>query len=198
MAMKRLAWLSLLATLAGAASACANGTSPSGAAGEKPSAGANSASVEKAPVAPAQQKPLGTPQPTLPVGTVVLETPPRAPITLKVEVASTDAQRQTGMMFRESMAEDEGMLFVFPTERHNSFWMHNTLIPLDMFFIDADWNVVGIVEQATPQTDDPRNVPRMSQYVLEVKGGFARRHGLSASTPPNTQLRFTPPPENKP
>jgi uncharacterized membrane protein (UPF0127 family) len=141
---------------------------------------------------------LGTPQPTLPIGTVVLETAPRAPITLKVEVASTDAQRQMGLMFRESMGEDEGMLFLFPTERHNSFWMHNTLIPLDMFFVDADWNVVGIVEQATPQTDDPRNVPRMSQYVLEVNGGFAKRHGLSSSTAPNTQLRFTPPPENKP
>jgi uncharacterized membrane protein (UPF0127 family) len=146
---------------------------------------------------PAQPKKLGTPQPTLPIGTVVLETPPRAPLTLKVEVASTDAQRQMGLMFRESLGEDEGMLFLFPTERHNSFWMHNTLIPLDMFFVDADWNVVGIVEQATPQTDDPRNVPLMSQYVLELTGGFAKRHGISASTP-NTQLRFTPPPENQP
>jgi uncharacterized membrane protein (UPF0127 family) len=102
-----------------------------------------------------------------------------------------------GLMFRESLGEDEGMLFLFPTERHNSCWMHNTLIPLDMFFVDADWNVVGIVEQATPQTDDPRNVPLMSQYVLELTGGFAKRHGISASTP-NTQLRFTPPPENQP
>jgi uncharacterized membrane protein (UPF0127 family) len=198
--MKRLPRLSLLAALAWTASACANGTSPSGAAGEKPGAGATSASAAKAPAAPdspAQPKKLGTAQPKLPVGTVLLETPPRAPISLKVEVASSDAQRQMGLMFRESMGEDEGMLFLFPTERHNSFWMHNTLIPLDMFFVDADWNVVGIVEQATPQTDDPRNVPLMSQYVLEVNGGFAKRHGISASTP-NTQLRFTPPPENKP
>lgn len=199
--MKRLPPLCLLAALACTASACANGASPSGAAAEKPGAGSPSAAKDTNKPAtdkPAQAKKLGTPQPTLPIGTVVLETPPRAPITLKVEVASTDAQRQAGLMFRESMGEDEGMLFLFPTERHNSFWMHNTLIPLDMFFVDADWKVVGIVEQATPLTDDPRNVPRMSQYVLEVNGGFAKRHGLGSSAEPNTQLRFTPPPETKP
>jgi uncharacterized membrane protein (UPF0127 family) len=192
--MNRLPLVSMLAALACSPGACASGASPSGAAGEKPAA---SSTNTAAPQAPAQAKKLGTPQPTLPIGTVVLETPPRASITLKVEVAGTDAQRQMGLMFRESLGEDEGMLFLFPTERHNSFWMHNTLIPLDMFFVDADWNVVGIVEQATPQTDDPRNVPLMSQYVLEVNGGFAKRHGISASTP-NTQLRFTPPPENQP
>jgi uncharacterized protein len=200
--MNRVPSLCLLAALVGSPAACANGASPSGAAGEKPAA---SAAREGHSVAPdqaaqpqaAQAKKLGTPQPTLPIGTVLLEIPPRAPIALKVEVASTDAQRQMGLMFRESMGEDEGMLFLFPTERHNSFWMHNTLIPLDMFFVDSDWNVVGIVEQATPQTDDPRNVPRMSQYVLELNGGFAKRHGINASTP-NTQLRFTPPPENRP
>jgi uncharacterized protein len=150
---------------------------------------AQAASKPAESAAPA--KPLGTPQPKLPTGTLVLEAAPREPFTLKVEVASTDATRQTGMMFRESMAEDEGMLFVFSTERHNSFWMHNTLLPLDMFFIDSDWKVVGVVEQATPQTDDPRNVPKMSQYVLEVNGGFAARHGFG----PDTQVRFTPPPE---
>ena len=139
---------------------------------------------------PPSPKQLGTPQPTLPIGTVVLETPPRAPITLKVEVASTDAQRQVGMMFREQLGEEEGMLFIFPTERRNSFWMHNTLIPLDMLFIDSEWKVVGIVERAAPQTDDPRGVPKMSQYVLEVNGGFASRHGLST----DTVVRFTPPP----
>lgn len=199
--MKRLPPLCLLAALALPASACANGASPSGAAAEKPGAGSPSATHDSTKIAadkPVQAKKLGTPQPTLPIGTVVLETPPRAPITLKVEVASTDAQRQAGLMFRESMGDDEGMLFLFPTERHNSFWMHNTLIPLDMFFVDSDWKVVGIVENATPMTDDPRNVPRMSQYVLEVNGGFAKRHGLSSSAEPNTQLRFTPPPETKP
>lgn len=137
--------------------------------------------------APAQQ---GAAQPKLPTGKVVLETAPRQAIELTVEVASTDATRQLGLMFREELKEDEGMLFIFPTERRNSFWMRNTLIPLDMLFIDSEWKVVGIVERAQPQTDDPRGVPRMSQYVLEVPGGFAERHGLST----DTVVRFTPPP----
>ena len=116
---------------------------------------------------------------------------PRAPLTVEVEVAATDAQRQMGLMFREQMGELEGMLFIFPTERHNSFWMRNTLLPLDMFFIDSDWNVVGVVENAEPLTESPRAVDGMSQYVLEVNAGFAKRHGFGAGE----KLRFVAPGE---
>jgi uncharacterized protein len=139
--------------------------------------------------APQKPRPSGTPQPTLAIGTVELSVAPREPLKLKVEVARTDEQRQQGLMFRERLGDDEGMLFVFPTERYNSFWMHNTLIPLDMYFIDSEWNVVGVVEQATPLTDDPRQVPKMSQYVLEVRGGFARAHGLGEGA----KVKFVPP-----
>jgi uncharacterized membrane protein (UPF0127 family) len=118
-----------------------------------------------------------------------LEQAPRAPRKLRVEVAAEDKQRQTGLMFREHMGDDEGMLFAFPTERYNNFWMHNTLIPLDMFFIDSDWTVVGVVENATPLTDDPRGVDKMSRYVLEVNAGFAARHGFG----PGAKVRFVPP-----
>jgi uncharacterized protein len=59
-----------------------------------------------------------------------------------------------------------------------------------MIFIDSEWKVVGIVERAEPLTDDPRGVQKMSQYVLEVNGGFAAQHGLST----DTVVRFTPPP----
>jgi uncharacterized protein len=89
------------------------------------------------------------------------------------------------------MGDDEGMLFVFPDERRNSFWMHNTLIPLDMFFIDSSWNVVGVVQNAVPLTDSPRQVERRSRYVLEVNAGFAARHGYGAGQ----KLRFVPPGE---
>jgi uncharacterized protein len=185
--------LSTLATLTACNGASTGRVSDPAAKGATPPPASEAAPAVSAVSAKAAKK-LGTPQPKLPVGTIVLETPPRAPLTLQVEVASTDAQRQTGMMFREQMADDEGMLFVFPTERVNSFWMHNTLIPLDMLFIDSEWTVVGIVEQATPLTDDPRGVAKMSQYVLEVNGGFAARHGLGL----NTQVRFTPPPGTNP
>lgn len=170
---------------------------PSACKGAGTGGASENATAQTLPEAAARSTPRpvrGTPQPKLPIGEVVLETAPRAPLTLKVEVASTDAQRQMGLMFRESLGEDEGMLFLFPTERHNSFWMHNTLIPLDMLFIDSEWKVVGIVERAEPLTDDPRGVAKMSQYVLEVPGGFAARHGLG----PDTQVRFTPPTGNEP
>jgi hypothetical protein len=155
---------------------------------------ATSTTTDKAPSTPAptpepQPKVEGTPQPTLPKGTVVLEAPPRAPVTLRVEVATTPRQQQMGLMFRQSMPDGEGMLFVFAAEKKNSFWMHNTLIPLDMFFIDADFNVVGVVEDAEPLTDDPREVDGLSQYVLEVNAGFAEKHGFGAGT----KVRFTPP-----
>ncbi|HEX5658367.1 MAG TPA: DUF192 domain-containing protein [Polyangiales bacterium] len=157
--------------------------------GNAPTSAAPGPAAEPAAAAPQPKKKLGDPQPKLPVGKVVLETPPRAPMTVDAEVAATDSQRQMGLMFRESMRDDEGMLFLFPTERHNAFWMHNTLIPLDMLFIDADWKVVGIVENARPLTDDSRSVPKMSQYVLELNAGAAARNGLGEGT----EVRFTPP-----
>jgi len=69
--------------------------------------------------------------------------------------------------------------------------MHNTYIPLDMIFIGTDRRIVGVVENATPQTDDPREVEGESQYVLEVNAGFARRHSLG----PGTLVRFVDVPD---
>jgi uncharacterized membrane protein (UPF0127 family) len=134
-------------------------------------------------------RPRGEPQLDLPRGTVEIEAPPRAPVTLSVQVAATEAQRQKGLMFREQMPANEGMIFIFEAERHNSFWMHNTLIPLDLFFIKSDFTVLGVVENAEPLTDDPRGVPGLSQYVLETNAGFAREHGLGAGA----KVRYTPP-----
>src|SRR5262245_29552032 len=63
--------------------------------------------------------PQGEPQPRLALGSVELEVPPRAPLKLEVEVAASDRQRQYGLMFRKELADDQGMLFLFPTERYN-------------------------------------------------------------------------------
>ena len=131
----------------------------------------------------------GMPQPRLPLGKLEIGAPGAAPIALTVEIAAKENERQQGLMFRKQLGEDEGMIFLFSTERYNSFWMHNTLIPLDMFFIDSSWEVVGVVQNATPQTDDPRRVDKMSRYVLEVKAGFAARHGLG----PGAKVKFMPP-----
>lgn len=138
-------------------------------------------------------RPEGDPQPVLPIGSVELEVPNRQLVSLDVEVASTRSEQQKGLMFREKLDADAGMLFVFPMQRHQSFWMRNTLIPLDLFFIDSDWNVVGVVENAEPLTEVPREVDGDSQYVLEVNGGFAKKHGLGAGT----KVRYTPPEARK-
>ena len=167
--------LLILATGGSLLAGC-NGTGASSG-GATPTVQADAAK-ETAPVRPDSargptglRRPQGSPQPTLPRGTVEFErAAPRAPLTVSVEVAANDQQRQMGLMFREQMGELEGMLFIFPTERHNSFWMRNTLLPLDMFFIDSEWRVVGVVENAEPLTESARAVEGMSQYVLEDVG----------------------------
>lgn len=104
------------------------------------------------------------------------------PVTVRVEVARTDAERRRGLMFRQQMGQDEGMLFLFEQPSQLSFWMRNTYIPLDMIFIEPSLRVLGVVENAEPMTDSSRHVPGLSQYVLEVNAGFSRRHGLQAGT----------------
>ena len=72
------------------------------------------------------------------------------------------------------------MVFLFPQESTQSFWMKNTPIPLDMIFISSDRKIVGIVEQAVPFSMDSRSVSVASQFVLEINGGLARRYGIKA------------------
>ena len=86
-------------------------------------------------------------------------------------------------MYRESLPEDSGMLFVFGDEAVRSFWMKNTLIPLDMIFIDSNRRIVHIEENTQPCESDPCSIyssqlPAM--YVIEVNAGFSERNGLGA------------------
>ena len=120
--------------------------------------------------------------PVVSVPRVVLSPPGRDPVTVTVEVVDNNETRQRGLMYRKQLASEAGMLFIFEQEEHHTFWMHNTLIPLDLLFIKADWTVLGIVENAEPMTDSMRAVPGESQYVLEVNAGFSRSHGLQAGT----------------
>jgi uncharacterized membrane protein (UPF0127 family) len=111
---------------------------------------------------------------------VVIHTRGNVERVVHVEVARTDATRMRGLMFRRDMEDDHGMIFVFRDPAHQTFWMHNTLIPLDMIFIRADRTILGVVRNATPETDDPRDVPGDSQYVLEVNGGWCQRNNVNA------------------
>lgn len=96
---------------------------------------------------------------------------------VKVEVADTPESRSRGLMFRENLPEGTGMLFVFPTETLNSFWMKNTPIPLDIIFIKQG-EIVSLIEDTTPY-DETLLTPESSYTMtLEVPGGYAARHGV--------------------
>ena len=97
---------------------------------------------------------------------------------LQVEIADTGPLRTRGLMWRSELAEGTGMLFIFPTEVVQSFWMRNTLIPLDMLFVDRRLRVIGVVQWAEPRTLTSRTVGKPSLYVLEVPGGWASRNGV--------------------
>ena len=102
--------------------------------------------------------------------------------TVVAEVADTPVARRMGLMGRASLSPDSGMLFVFPKESERSFWMKNTLIPLDMIFIDDRGEIVGIVHNATPNTLTGRSVGQISLYVLEVRGGYAKENQIEAGS----------------
>lgn len=98
-----------------------------------------------------------------------------------IEIAATPAEQAHGLMDRASMPRDHGMLFVFPDSAPRTFWMKNTLIPLDMVFFNAARRVVAIQADAQPCRADPcrvypSNVP--ARYVLELNAGTAQRLGL--------------------
>lgn len=95
-----------------------------------------------------------------------------------LELALTLDEQSRGLMFRTEMLDDWGMLFIYEQQSHLSFWMKNTLIYLDMIFIDKTGEVVGVVHEAEPETVTPRAVDDPSRYVLEINGGLARQHGI--------------------
>lgn len=99
---------------------------------------------------------------------------------VEVEIVSSDAELQRGLMYRMSMPEAHGMLFRLGERRDHAFWMHNTCMSLDMLFVDDDGLIVGIVEGATPLNDASRSVGCPSSWVLETNAGWCRRHGVRA------------------
>jgi hypothetical protein len=101
-------------------------------------------------------------------------------VEVALEIALTPEAQQRGLMYRSSLADDHGMLFVFAAEADHSFWMKNTLIPLDMLFIAADGRIAGIHANATPLSTVPITVGQPSRYVLEVPGGYTQRRGIAS------------------
>lgn len=95
-----------------------------------------------------------------------------------VEVAGTPEQQERGLMYRTSLAADRGMIFPYDPPRETSFWMKNTLIPLDMVFIDGNGRVAGIAANATPMSLEAISSGVPVSGVLELRGGRAAELGI--------------------
>jgi len=106
----------------------------------------------------------------------------------QVELAADDQSRAMGLMFREQLPVDQGMLFLFRREAPRAFWMQNTLIPLDIIYLDSNLRVVSIVANARPCRRSPCRSYRSrgpAKFVLELNGGKAEELGLM----PGDQIR---------
>ena len=95
-----------------------------------------------------------------------------------VEVARTREEQATGLMNRQQLAPDQGMIFPFETERVASFWMRNTLIPLDMIFIRADGSITNIEANTVPLSEEPVLSHEAVVAVLEIPGGRSAELGI--------------------
>jgi uncharacterized membrane protein (UPF0127 family) len=98
-------------------------------------------------------------------------------LSLQVEIADTPALRGRGLMFRKQLPEGTGMLFLFPRESRDAFWMKNTLIPLDMIFA-KDGRIVSIIRDAVPLDEKLLRPDTSYTMTLEVPGGYAARHDV--------------------
>ncbi|WP_313808865.1 DUF192 domain-containing protein [Sphingobium sp.] len=144
---------------------------------------------------------------------ITAQTAPLLPLTIRtakgnhrftVEIALTEKQQEQGLMFRKSLAPDSGMLFPMSPPRTASFWMKNTLIPLDMLFIHTDGSIAFLKASAAPYSREPISAGVPVAAVLELRGGRAAELGIregdrvhwgdcSAPSRPNP-LNFCPAP----
>lgn len=97
----------------------------------------------------------------------------------EVEIADDENERARGLMFRENMSADRGMLFVYSSQQPVAFWMKNTILPLDLVFIDEKGKVVGVLP-GEPYSEAPISPGVNSQFVLELNAGTAAKIGLDA------------------
>jgi hypothetical protein len=96
---------------------------------------------------------------------------------LEVELAVTPESRARGLMYRERLPEQQGMLFVFEDSRPRSFWMKDTLIPLSIAYMREDWVILEIYEME-PESLEPVPSINPARYALEVNRGFFEKHGI--------------------
>jgi uncharacterized membrane protein (UPF0127 family) len=98
---------------------------------------------------------------------------------IDIQIANNDFDRELGLMFRKQMDENKGMLFIFPEEARQSFWMRNTLISLDMIFVNAINKIVTIHKNTQTLSDQSYPSTAPAKYVIEVNGGYCLKHNIN-------------------
>lgn len=97
---------------------------------------------------------------------------------IDIELALDDTERTQGLMYRKSMDDGKGMLFIFDREEIQSFWMKNTVLPLDIMYVNTDFKIVKIFKNTVPFSETSLPSERPAKYVVEVAGGFADRYKI--------------------
>jgi len=97
---------------------------------------------------------------------------------INIEIADDEYQTETGLMYRSSMEDSQGMLFIFPDSQYRYFYMRNTEIPLDIIYIDKDLTIVSIQKNAKPHDETSLPSEGPAKYVLEIKGGLSTTWNL--------------------
>lgn len=97
---------------------------------------------------------------------------------LDVEIADDEQSRETGLMFRDKMEQNQGMLFVFPKEDKQAFWMKNTILPLDIIFVNSKMEIVSIQKNAVPYSEKSLPSIKPALYVVEVNAGYSDKLGI--------------------
>ncbi|QQS35612.1 MAG: DUF192 domain-containing protein [Ignavibacteriales bacterium] len=97
---------------------------------------------------------------------------------IEMEYAADEYETQLGLMNRKEMKENQGMLFIFPDESPRSFWMRNTLISLDMLFVNSNKEIVTIHKSTKVLSDQSYPSSKPAKYVVEVVGGFCDKYGI--------------------
>jgi uncharacterized membrane protein (UPF0127 family) len=115
--------------------------------------------------------------PTAPTEALTIDTH-NGPVHLNVEIADDDAERNQGLMYRDALPDDRGMLFHFQEPEYASFWMRNTPQSLDIIFIGVDGRILNIADHTTPYSDAPVPATGLTRGVLEIRAGRAAELGL--------------------
>lgn len=147
------------------------------------------AGCQKAAEQPAEEAPAVAPPTTgsqvdkdsagsISVANIVLKPGQPDATTLTVEIAATADERLEGLKQRENLPEKHGMWFIFPDDVKDAFWMQDTLISLDIIFVDKDYKIVKIIENAIPKSEELLDPGVAYRYTLELVAGSARKFNL--------------------